>query len=124
MKSGWLLVPACLGGSVPLRGSLFGEMEPLAVFEASEFLLPGDVMVNGHLFQPGRSASTKHVGFDMLLRMASENFVPSPERKSASSCGLRLPAARTTGRCLQGIDFIFVFFQGCLCMFWAVTIKI
>ena len=118
VESGWLSTPACLGGSVLLRGSSSsGEMEPPAVLETSEFLLPGDAMVNGHLFQPGRSASTKHVGFDVLLKTASKNYVPSPERKSASSCGVRLLAARMTGRSLQGLDFISIFLSGCLCKF-------
>jgi len=88
VKSGWLSAPACLGGSFPLRGSLSsGEMEPLAILEASEFLLPVDAMVNGHLFQLGHSASTKHVGFDVLLKTALKNYVPSSERKSAQVAG-------------------------------------
>jgi len=85
--------------------------------DVTEFLLPGDAMVNGHLFQPGRSASTKHVGFDVLLKTTSKNYVPSPDRKSASSCGVRLLAARMTGRSLQGLDFISIFLSGCLCKF-------
>ena len=72
----------------------------------------------------GLLASDLRLSVYMLLKTASKNYIPSPERKSASSCGLQLPAARTTGRCLQGLDFISIFFQECLCKFWAGIIKI
>ena len=77
--------------------------------------MSGDVMVNGHLLQPGRSVSTKHVRSDVLLKTANKNCVASPGRKSASICVLRLQAARKTGRSLQGLEYNFFFFQGCLC---------
>jgi len=101
VKSGWCLVPTYFGGSVPLQGtSSSGDLGFLAVLEASESSLSGDVMVNGHLLQPGRSVSTKHVRSDVLLKTATKKCVSSPGRKSASSCVLRLQVARKTGRSL------------------------
>jgi len=72
-------------------------------------------MVNGHLLQPSRSTLTKHVGSDVLLKTATKKCVSSPGRKLASSCVLRLQAARKTGRSLQGLEYDFFFFRGCLC---------
>ena len=44
----------------------------MSVFEASDSSLPGNAMVNGHLFRPGRSAFIVHVGYDMLLKTATK----------------------------------------------------
>jgi hypothetical protein len=125
VRLGWCLVPTYFGGSVPLLGaSSSGDLGFLAVLEASESSLSGDVMVNGHLLQPGHSASTNHVGSDVLLKTATKNYVSSPGRKSASSCVLLLQVARKTGRSLQGLEYNFFFFRGCLCKERAVITKI
>jgi hypothetical protein len=125
VRLGWCLVPTYFGGSVPLQGALSsGDLRFLAVLETSESSFSGDVMVNGHLLQPGRSASTKHVGSDVLLKTAINNYVSSPGRKSASSCVLRLQVARKTGRSLQGLEYNFFFFRECLCKERVVIIKI
>jgi hypothetical protein len=59
-------------------------LEFLAVHEALQSSLPGDMMVNGYdLFQPGHSASIKHVVFDLLLKTMSKKCVSSPGRKLA-----------------------------------------
>jgi hypothetical protein len=58
----------------------------------------------------------------LLLKTMSKKCVSSPGRKLAWSCGLRLPAARKNGRCLQWLKFNFTFFQGCLCKLWAEVI--
>jgi hypothetical protein len=124
VKSGWSSVPTCFGGLVPLQGaSSSGNSETLAVFEASDFSSSGDVMADGHFLQPGRSASTRHIGCDVLLKTASKNYVPSPERRSASSCVLRPAAARNSGRSLQRLECNSFSFQGCLCKLWAVITK-
>jgi len=101
MKSGWLLVTTCLGGSVPLWGSSSsGELKLLQVLGASGSLWPNDVMAAGHLLQPDRSTTTKHVVFNMLLKTATTNFLSSPGRRLASGCGCQSPVARKTGRWL------------------------
>jgi hypothetical protein len=96
VKSGWSSVPTCFGGPIPFQGtSSSGDSGILAILEASD-----DVMADGHFLQLGRSASIRHIGCDMLLKMTSKNYVPSPGRRSASSCVLRPPAARNSRRSL------------------------
>ena len=78
----------CFGGFAPLLGtSSSGVLGFLAIHGASDSIRFGDAMTIGHLWKPGRSASTKHVGFDVLLKTALKNYVPSPERKSAQVAG-------------------------------------
>ena len=68
-KSSWFFVPTCFGGPVPLLGtSSSGDSGLLAVLEASDSSSSGDAMADGH--QSGRSASTRHVGSDVLLKTA------------------------------------------------------
>ena len=101
MKSGWLLVTTCLGGSVPLWGSSSsGELKLLQVLGASGSLWPNDVMAAGHLLQPDRSTTTKHVVFNMLLKTTTTNFLSSPRRRPASGRRCQSPVARKTGRWL------------------------
>ena len=77
-----------------------------------------------HLFlQPGRSAGSKQVGLDLLLKTASKLFASSSGRRSASSDMLRSPAARGIGRNLQGLGCNFIFFVACLCKNLDVTTK-
>ena len=110
MKSGWLLVTTCLGGSVSLRGSSSsGGLKLLQVLGASGSPRPDDLMAASHL-QPDRSTTTKHVVFDMLLKTATTNFLSSPGRRPASGCGCQSPVARQTGRWLQGLGCNFYFF--------------
>jgi hypothetical protein len=75
-------------------------------------------MVLDHLLQPGRSADKMHVGFDLQHKTAS-NFLPSPERMSASSSAPRPTAARKTGRCYKDVFVIYKFCKGVLVM-WVV----
>ena len=111
IKSGWLLVTTCLGGSVPLWGSSSsGGLKLLQVLGASGSLWPNDVMAAGHLLQPDRSTTTKHVVFNMLLKTATTNFLSSPGRMPASDRGCQSPVARKTGRWLQGLGCNFYFF--------------
>ncbi|OQU83827.1 hypothetical protein SORBI_3005G184000 [Sorghum bicolor] len=123
-KPGWVLVPTFFGGAAPLRGSSssFGELRAL-VLVASDSSVSDDVMVDGHLFQPGRSAVTKHVGINVLHKTATKNCDSSPERRLASSNVLWPPAARQTRSCLQELSCNFLFFQGCSCKIWAITTK-
>ncbi|CAO2199603.1 unnamed protein product [Urochloa humidicola] len=115
-KSGWFLGPTCSGGSAPLRGnSSSGELGFLAV--ASDSSVLGDV------FWPGRSAFSKHIKGDVLLKTATKTYFPLPGRRSASSFELRLPMAMKTGRSLQGLGCIFLFFQESPCNIWVVTTK-
>jgi hypothetical protein len=62
--------------------------------------------------------------YDMLLKMATKNCVSSRGRRSASSSALHPVVARKTGRSLQGLECIFLFFRGCPYKKWAVIIKI
>ena len=79
-----MVLPTCFGGTVPLLGtSSFGDSGLLAVLEASDSSSSGDAMAD--LVQPGRSASTRHVESDVLLKTASKTFIPLPWRRSASS---------------------------------------
>jgi hypothetical protein len=105
----------CVGGSAPLRGSSLSGVPGLTVLGASDPSRPGDAMASGHLLQPDRSVSTKHVFFDVLLKTAPKIFISSPGRWPASSCQLRSPVARKTGRSLQRLDCNYCIFQGCLC---------
>jgi hypothetical protein len=124
VKSGWSSVPTCFGGLVLLQGALLsGESGILAVLEASYSSSSGDVMADDHFLQSGRSVSTRHIGCDVLLKTASKNYVPSSERRSASSCVLRPAAARNSGRSLQRRECNSFSFQGCLYKLWAVIIK-
>ena len=117
-----MVLPTCFGGTVPLLGtSSFGDSGLLAVLEASDSSSSGDEMAD--LVQPGRSASTRHVESDVLLKTASKNRVSSPVRRSASSCMLRSPVASRSGRSLRGLQCNFFIFQGCLCKLWAVITK-
>lgn len=125
LKSGWSSIPTSFGGSVPLQGELSsGKLGFLSVFEASDSLLLGDAVVGGHLLWPGRSTSIVHVRFDMLLKTATKNYVSSPQRMSASSSALQLPAARKTGRALQGLECNFLLFRARPCKKCAVITKI
>ena len=115
VKSGWSSVFIYFGDSVPLQGDLSSdELSFLSVFEASDFLFLGDAMVNDHPLRPGRSAFIVHVGSDMLFKTATQNYVSSPGRRSASSSKLRPAAAKKTGRSLQGLECIFFSFEGVL----------
>ena len=110
-KSSWFFVPTCFGGPVPLLGtSSSGDSGLLAVLEASDSSSSGDAMADGHLVQPGRSASTRNVGSDVLLKTASKNCVSSPVRRSASSYMLRPPVASKSGRSLRGLECNFFIF--------------
>jgi hypothetical protein len=125
-KPGWVLISTFFfGGSVTLRvESSSGALGCMASLEASDSSHAGEVMVMSHLFlQPGRSADTKQVGSDLLLKTASKNYAPSLGRRSASSDVLRSLAARRTGRTLQGQCCNFLYFRGCLCKNLDVTTK-
>ena len=70
-KSSWFFVPTYFGGPVPLLGtSSSGDSGLLAALEASDSSSSGDAMAD--LVQPGRSASTRHVESDVLLKTASK----------------------------------------------------
>jgi len=116
-KSGWFLLPTCLGGSV-LRWvvSSFGEPEFWVDLVAPALWFLDEVMVDGHLLL-GCSAFLRYVDdFDILLLEAIKNYVSSSVRGTASSCWkLSSPVTRTTGVFLQGLSCIFSIFQGCLC---------
>jgi len=122
---GWVLFPTFFGGSATLRGdSSFGVLGCMAFHAASDSSQSGEVMPLCHLFlQPGRLAGSKQVGLDLLLKTASKLFASSSGRRSASSDMLRSPAARGTGRNLQGLGCNFIFFRGCLCKNLDVTTK-
>ena len=86
VKLGWSSVPTCFGGSIPLQGdSSSSKLGFLSIFEASDSSLPGDAMVSGHLLWLGRSALIVHVGYDMLLKTATKNYVSSPEKRGEDS---------------------------------------
>jgi hypothetical protein len=120
VKSGWSSVLTCFDGSVPLQGDLSSDKLGFrSFFEASDSSLPGDAILRS-----GRSAFIVHVGYDMLLKTATKNCVSSLGRRSASSSTLRPAAARKTGRRLQGLDCIFLFFPGCPCNKCAVITKV
>jgi hypothetical protein len=114
-KPGWFVSTTYVGGSAPLRGSSSSGVLGLAFLEASDPSRPGDAMASGHLLQPDRSVSTKHVFFDVLLKMAQKIFISSPGRWPASGCRLRSPVGRKTGRSLQRLDCNYCIFQRCLC---------
>ena len=117
-----MVLPTCFGGPVLLLGtSSSGDSGLLAALEASDSSSSGDAMAD--LVQPGRSASTRHVESDVLLKTASKNRVSLPVRRSASSCMLRPPVASRSGRSLRGLQCNFFIFQGCLCKLWAVITK-
>ena len=122
---GWVLYPTFFGGSATLRGdSSSGVLGCMAFHAASDSSQSGEVMALCHLFlQPDRSAGSKQVGLDLLLKTASKLFASSSGRRSASSDMLRSPAARGTGRNLQGLGCNFIFFRGCLCKNLDVTTK-
>ena len=121
-KSSWFFVPTYFGGPVPLLvTSSSGDSGLLAALEASDSSSSGDAMADSH--QRGRSASTRHIGSDVLLKTASKNCVSSPVRRSASSCMLQPPVASKSGRSLQGLECNFFIFQGCLCKLWVVITK-
>ena len=86
-KSGWILLPTCLGGSIPCWVvSLFGGPEFWVDLVAPALWFLGEVMADGHL-QPGRSAFLRYVDdFDILLLEAIKNYVSSSVRGTASSC--------------------------------------
>jgi len=114
-KPGWFVPTTCFGGFAPLLGtSSSGVLGFLAIHGASDSIRFGDAMTIGHLWKPGRSASTKHV-IDVLLKTAFKNSSSSPRRWSAPGSGFRLPEAKKTGRCLQGPECNFCFYQECLC---------
>ena len=94
---------------------LSGGLKLMQVLGASGSPWPDDVMAAGHLLQPDRSTTTKHVVFNMLLKTATTNFLSSPGRRPASGRGCRSPVARKTGRWLQGLGCNFYFFQEYLC---------
>jgi hypothetical protein len=113
-KSGWSSSPTSGGYSTLLGSSSFGGLEPLA-------LLGGQVLhgltlrwsltiFNSRIVQRLQSMSD-----DVLLKMASSNFVSSPGRRPTSGCEFRSLVARSTGSCLQGLDYNFFFFEECLC---------
>ena len=117
---GWVFDPTSFGGSAPLLGSApSGDLGNL-ILEASDSLMSDDEMADGHRFQPGRSAYTKHVEVSVQHKTATKTC-SSPERWSASSSVLRLPAVRKTGRSLQVPSCNLFFFEGCSCKIWAVT---
>ena len=97
---GWVLFPTFFGGFATLRGdSSSGVLGCMAFHAASDSSQSGEMMALCHLFlQPGRSAGSKQVGLDLLLKTASKLFASSSGRRSASSDMLRSPAARRTGR--------------------------
>ncbi|CAO2162138.1 unnamed protein product [Urochloa humidicola] len=116
-KPGWVLFPTFFGGSSTPQGvSSSGVLGFMTSLEASESSQAGEVMAFSHLpFKPGRSAGTKQIGLDLLLKTASKIYASSPGWRSASSDELRSSAARRTGRILQGLDCNFLFFRRCLC---------
>jgi hypothetical protein len=84
-ESGWFSIPTCLGGSGSLQGdSSSGKLGFLA--EALDSSVLADVI------WPGRSAFSRHVEVDALLKMAEKTYFPLPGRRSASSFELRAPA--------------------------------
>jgi len=91
---GWVLFPTFFGGFATLRGdSSSGVLGCMAFHAASDSSQSGEVMALCHLFlQPGRSAGSKQVGLDLLLKTASKLFASSSGRRSASSDMLRSPA--------------------------------
>ena len=109
---GWVLFPTFFGGSATLRGdSSSGVLGCMAFHAVSDSSQSGEMMALSHLFlQSGRSVGSKHVGLDLLLKTASKLFASSSGRRSASSDMLRSPAARRTGRNLQGLGCNFIFF--------------
>jgi hypothetical protein len=113
-KSGWSSSPTSGGSSSLLGSSSFGGLELQAFFGRQ--VLHGLTMrwpltiFNSRIVQRLQSMSD-----DVLLKKASSNFVSSPGRRPASGCEFRNSVARSTGSCLQGLDYNFFFFQGCLC---------
>jgi hypothetical protein len=65
----------------------------MAAFEAPNPLSPGDVMVGGHLLQPGRSASIQHVDvFGVQLAGIKKNYeVPSSGKEVGFKLHLAAP---------------------------------
>ena len=98
--------------SSPLGFFVVRRIEASVCSWAVRFPWPDDVLATGHLLQPDRSTTTKHVVFDMLLKTATTNFLSSPGRRLASSRGCQSPVAKKTGRWLQGLGCNFYFFQG------------
>jgi hypothetical protein len=125
VKSGWSSVPTCFGGSVPLQGDLSSDkLGFLSIFEASNSLLPGDAMVNGHLLQPGRSAFIVHVRYNMLLKMATKKMCVFFAREEA---GYKLYAPTDGGeedrKEFTRTRMCFFFFRGCPRKKWVVITK-
>ena len=95
----------------PLECLLAGD-SGMSTVEASSFLFSAC-----HLPRPMRSACKKYVGATagVLLFVPFSNFEASSGGWSALMRLYRPSATRATGRSLQGLECIFVFFQGCLC---------
>ena len=88
----------------------------LLVIEALDPLLSGDV-------RPVRSAFTWHVGVPNMLFMVPLKISDILRREGGRLHGrqLRPSATGTTRRNLQGLGYIFFYFQSCLCKLWDVN---
>ena len=93
------------------------------MIEVPDPLLSGDVIAFSHLVRPVRSAFKRHVGVsDMLLTVPLKfSDVLRREGGQLHRRQLRPSATRTTRRNLQGLDYIFFYFQSCLCKLWDVN---
>jgi len=111
-KSGWILLPTCLGGFVPCWVvSLAGESKFLVDLEASVLCSSSEVMADGHLM-PGRSVCVRHTDtFNILLVEAIKNYCGSSSERGTEA---PLSGDDTDGMLLQGPSCIFSISQGCL----------
>ena len=123
-KSGWFSFPTVSGGFLPtVRDVSSSGASGLLVIEEPDPLLSGDVMAFSHFGRLVRSAFKRHVGVsDMLLTVPLKfSDVLRREGGRLHRWQLRPSATGTTGRNLQGLDYIFFYFQSCLCKLWDVN---
>lgn len=85
---------------LPRGSSSSGELGTLV-------LVASDSSVSNVVVQPDRSALKKQVKFNLLHKIATKNYVASPERWSASGSVIRSPVARKT-ESLQGLSHNFL----------------
>ena len=93
------------------------------MIEVPDPLLSGDVIAFSHLVRPVRSAFKRHVGVSDMLLTVPLKFSDVLRREGGRLHGwqLRPSATGTTGRNLQRLDYIFFYFQSCLCKLWDVN---
>jgi len=121
-KSGWSSSSTVSGGFLPTaQGGSSSGAPGLLVIE--DPLLSGDVMAIGYLVRPVRSAFTRYVGVSDMLLTVPLKFSDVLRQEGVRLHGrqLRPSATGTTGRNLQGLGYIFFYFQGCLCKLWDVN---